>query len=73
MPKETNTTRLNLILASDTANTLSKLKKERNTSAAQVVRQAIATEEFVQEQIRQKNKILIQTPDGSLREVIFKP
>lgn len=51
---------------------LRELAKERNTTVTQVLRQAIGTEKFIAEQVSNKNKLLIETPDHAMREVVFR-
>ena len=48
---------------------LRKLAAERHVSVTQALRQAIADSSFIQEQVREKNKLLIERQDGSIREV----
>ena len=49
--------------------TLRQLASERKVTVTQALRQAIADSNFIQDQVRQQNKLLVEKQDGSLREV----
>lgn len=49
--------------------TLRQLASERQVTVTQALRQAIADSNFIQDQVREKNKLLVEKKDGSLREV----
>jgi predicted transcriptional regulator len=51
---------------------LNDLAKHRGTTGSHVVRQAIATEDYLRNEIKQGGRVLIEKPDGSLREIVFK-
>jgi predicted transcriptional regulator len=48
---------------------LRQLAAERNVTVTQALRQAIADSSFIQEQVREKNKLLVEKKDGSIREI----
>jgi predicted transcriptional regulator len=48
---------------------LRRLAAERNVSVTQALRQAIHDSTFIEEQLREKNKLLIERRDGTIREV----
>jgi hypothetical protein len=48
---------------------LRKLAAERKVSVTQALRQAIADSSFLQEQVREKSKLLVERNDGTVREV----
>lgn len=49
--------------------TLRQLADERKVTVTQALRQAIADSSFIQEQVRQDNKLLVEKKDGSIREI----
>lgn len=49
--------------------TLRQLANERKVTVTQALRQAIADSSFIQEQVRQNNKLLVEKKDGSIREI----
>lgn len=48
---------------------LRRLADERRVSVTQALRQAIQDSSFIQEQVREKSKLLVEKKDGSVREV----
>jgi predicted transcriptional regulator len=51
---------------------LKEIAERRGTTMAEVVRQAIATEKFLVDEVEKGNKILIEDQDKSLRQVVFR-
>lgn len=49
-----------------------ELAHRRGTTKTEVVRRAISTEKFLQDQIDRKAKILIEDSDDRVRELIFQ-
>ena len=49
--------------------TLRQLASERKVTVTQALRQAIADSNFIQDQVRQKSKLLVEKQDGTVREV----
>jgi metal-responsive CopG/Arc/MetJ family transcriptional regulator len=64
--------RINVALPPDMVQKLNDLAKHRGTTGSHVVRQAIATEDYLRNEIKQGGRVLIEKPDGSLREIVFK-
>jgi hypothetical protein len=50
---------------------LEALAAQRSVPVTQVIRQAIATERFLADQLDQGARILVETSDGKVREVVF--
>lgn len=48
---------------------LRRLAAERNVSVTQALRQAIADSSFIQDQVREKNKLLVERKNGSIVQV----
>jgi Ribbon-helix-helix protein, copG family len=48
---------------------LRRLAAERNVSVTQALRQAIADSSFIERQIRDKNRLLIERQDGTRTEI----
>ncbi|MEM9274388.1 MAG: hypothetical protein AAGA80_15700 [Cyanobacteria bacterium P01_F01_bin.143] len=63
--------RMTISLPSDTAKFLEWLAAEQDISQVEVIRKAIATEYFLQNEIKQGAKVLVKT-DTSIKEVIFR-
>ncbi len=51
---------------------LKLIAAKRGTTMAEVVRQAIATEKFLVDEVEKGNKILIEDKDRSVRQVVFR-
>jgi hypothetical protein len=69
--KDNGKKRLQVLLSDDASKKLEALARKRSASSVQVIRQAIQTEDFLQKELEGGSKILIQKPDGSLRELVF--
>jgi predicted DNA-binding protein len=51
---------------------LKLIAAKRGTTMAEVVRQAIATEKFLVDEVEKGSKILIEDKDRSVRQVVFR-
>jgi hypothetical protein len=51
---------------------LKDLAKSTNSSMAEVVRRAVATEKFLRDETRAGSKILIKDKDNSIRELVIR-
>jgi predicted transcriptional regulator len=70
---EDKTVRLSVNLAPDVADALQRLAKKKNVSLTEMVRRAISTENFIDEQVDKRRKILIADEDEkNVREVVFR-
>lgn len=48
---------------------LRRLAEERRVTVTQALRQAIQDSSFIEEQLKEKSKLLVEKKDGSIREV----
>jgi predicted transcriptional regulator len=48
---------------------LKQLAQERRVSVTQALRQAIADSNFIEQQVRESNKLIVERPDGTKNEV----
>jgi predicted transcriptional regulator len=48
---------------------LKELAEKRRVSVTQALRQAIADSSFIEQQVQEKNKLVVEKPDGTQREV----
>lgn len=64
--------RISVSLAGDAARLLTHLAESQDLSENAVIRKALATEYYIYEELAQGSKILIQKPDKSIREVVFR-
>lgn len=70
---DTNTgKRMSVSLSSDIAHLLAFLATSQGITQNEALRKAIATEGYLQKEIAQGTKVLLQKPDGEIREVIFR-
>jgi predicted DNA-binding protein len=51
---------------------LKQIAAKRGVTMAEVVRQAIATEKFLHDEVEKGNKILLEDKDKRLRQVVFR-
>jgi hypothetical protein len=65
--------RMTVVLPSETAEMLDILSKIQSVSLNEAIRRAISTESFIQNEIRNnKARLMIETPEGEKRELIFR-
>jgi predicted transcriptional regulator len=64
--------KLSVNLPDETVELLKKLAEKRGTTMTQVLKEAVATENFLDNETRQGKKILIEEPDKTLHRLIFK-
>lgn len=67
-----NVKRMSISLAGDAAQLLEFLSKSQGITQNEALRKAIATEAYIREEIMQGTKVLLQKPDGEIREVVFR-
>jgi predicted transcriptional regulator len=73
MPANSDVVRLSVNLSPEAAEALKAIADERHTTITEVVRDAIATEKFLQEEIGRDSKFLVQDKSGNVRQIIFRP
>ena len=59
-------------LTADDIETLRVLAERRGVSKTEVVRRALALEKFIEESADQGEKLLIQAPDKSVRQLLIR-
>jgi predicted transcriptional regulator len=59
-------------LPDETVGALRELAEKRNTTVTQVLRDAVASEVFLQRELETGAKLLIEMPDRRTRELVFK-
>jgi predicted transcriptional regulator len=59
-------------LSDETIKDLKEVADKRGISLTEVIRRAIATEKFVQDEREEGGKILVEKPGGRVREVEFR-
>ena len=66
------TKRVSVSLPLDTIEKLDAIASRHGISMTDAIRRAIATEAYIESEIQQDSKILIQKSDNTLREVVFR-
>ncbi len=66
-----DTVKLSVNVSQEAADALRELAQQRGTTMTEVLRHAIATERFLQEETRKKSKILLEDDSGRTRELVF--
>jgi Ribbon-helix-helix protein, copG family len=64
--------RVNVSLSEETIALLQGIARRRGVSMTEAVRIAIKTEDYIEQQIESGSKILIEKPDKTMREVVFR-
>jgi hypothetical protein len=67
----TPTIKASFNLPEDELEELRQVAAARNLTVTQMLRQAIADELFFLKQVDENNKVLIETPEGAVRQMIF--
>jgi bisphosphoglycerate-dependent phosphoglycerate mutase len=55
----------------ETVEAIKKIAGERGTTVTEALRQVIESQRYLQQEIQQGSKVLIEKPDQSLRQLIF--
>ncbi|NJL51659.1 MAG: CopG family transcriptional regulator [Hydrococcus sp. SU_1_0] len=66
------TKRVSVSLPLDTIKKLDEIASRHGITMTDAIRRAIYTEAYIDNEIQQDNKILIQKSDNTLREVVFR-
>lgn len=64
--------RMSVTLSSDAAKWLEVLAESQGITQTEALRKAIATEAYIQREIAEGSKILVQKADKEIREVVFR-
>jgi hypothetical protein len=67
-----NVKRMSVSLSGDTARMLETLAETQGITQNEVLRKAIATEAYLQQEIMQGSKVLLQRSDKEICEVVFR-
>ena len=70
--EDNSSKRMTVVLPPETARMLEILSEVQSVTLNEAVRRAISTESFIQNEIRKKSKILIESDDGETKELIFR-
>ncbi len=70
--KKGKETQYKISLSDDVIKKLQEIAQRRGISMTEAIKIAINTEDYIQTQIEKGGKILVEKPDNTLREVIFK-
>jgi len=66
------TTKVTFNLPDDDVAALRRLAAARNLTVTAVLRQAIATEVFLNDALAGGSTLLVEKPDGTLRQLVYK-
>ena len=69
---KSQTKRVSVSLPLDTIEKLDKIASRHGITMTDAIRRAIATEAYIDNEIQEDSKILIQKSDNSLIEVVFR-
>lgn len=71
--KEAKSKRITIKFSPETSEILQRLADETGLSLSQIVRQAIQTEDYLRNEMKEGNKILVhKKSDESFRELVFR-
>lgn len=63
--------KLTVNLPDSTVEALKGIAQDRGITVTEALRQAVESQRFLQQEIQQGSKVLLEKPDDSLRQVIF--
>jgi hypothetical protein len=64
--------RMTIALPPDAARMLELLSELQGVSQSEALRRAISTEAFIQREIKDGGRVLIQSPDNHVKELVFR-
>lgn len=64
--------RMTVALPLDTARMLELLSELQGVSQTEALKRAISTEAFIQREIKDGSRVLIQSPNNQLKELVFR-
>jgi ABC-type uncharacterized transport system substrate-binding protein len=64
--------RITVSLSPDTVAKLQKIAEAKGITFTEALRQSVATEIYLQSEIENGGKILVQKKDNTLREIVFR-
>ena len=67
----TKTTKLSVLLSSSVVEDIRQLATKRKVTMTEVIRDAIGTEKFIEEE-KSRSKFLLEDSNGKLRQVVFR-
>lgn len=70
--KNENAKRVSVSLSDDAISKLQEISQRRGITMTEAIRIAINTEDFVQKEIEKGGRIIVEKPDKSFREVVFR-
>jgi predicted DNA binding CopG/RHH family protein len=71
MAAATKPVKVTVNLPVETVEAIKKIAGERGTTVTEALRQVIESQRYLQQEIQQGGKVLIEKPDQSLRQLIF--
>jgi len=64
--------KVSINLPSDTLDAIRRIAEHRNLTMTDAICRAVATENYVQDEIENGGTILVKKPDGKYKEVVFR-
>ncbi len=64
-------TKVTVNLPDETVEAIKSIAEKRGTTVTEALRQVIEGQRFLQDEMENGNKLLIQNPDQSVRQVVF--
>jgi metal-responsive CopG/Arc/MetJ family transcriptional regulator len=64
-------TKVTVNLPTDTLNALKNIAAKRGTTVTEALRQVIESQNFLQSEMENGSKVLIQNPDRSMQQLVF--
>lgn len=70
--KTSDLKRMTIALTQETAKMLELLSEHQGVTQIEALRRAISTEAFIQREIKNGSRILVQSPDNQTKELVFR-
>lgn len=71
-PEKNQSKRVSVLLPLETIKQLDAIASRHGITMTDAIRRAIATEAYIESEIQENSKILLQKSDKTLREVVFR-
>jgi predicted transcriptional regulator len=64
--------KLSVNLPEETVTNLRELAEKRGITLTEALRRAIANEHFLEDEVKSGGKVLVEKPDKTVREIVFR-
>ena len=70
--RERDLQKVSINLPIDTLDAIRRIAEHQNLTMTDAIRRAVATESYIEDEIKNGGMILVKKPDGTYKEVVFR-